>query len=357
MASTKSVVLTAPRQMSIQEFPVPEIRGESLLVKVEMVAICGSDVHLYEGVGFKASFPKIMGHELVGRVEEMGDQAEKRYGLKRGDRVTVEPYIPCHACSYCSTGNYQNCTKVRTYGVNLTCEAPPHLWGAYGEYLYVTSGSLVYPVAEGIPAEAAALSSVIGNGVRWVKRKGEVKAGEAVVIMGPGAQGLASTIVAREAGAEPVVVFGLAKDTVRLNLARRFGATEAMSVESRNPLEMVAQRTGGRMADVVIDCTGDPGAFNVGVSLLHPGGRYVLVGLTGGRATPAILDHVVRQEIQIRGGLGQASCMEEALKIIHSRRFPVEAIITHHRPLREAQEALEFFMHPPRDCIRVALIP
>jgi len=357
MASTKSVVLTAPRQMSIQEFPVPEIRGESLLIKVEMVAICGSDVHLYEGVGFKASFPKIMGHELVGRVEEMGDQAERRYGLKRGDRVTVEPYIPCHACPYCSTGNYQNCIKVKTYGVNLTCEAPPHLWGAYGEYLYVTPGSLVYPVAEEVPAEAAALSSVIGNGVRWVKRKGEVKPGEAVVIMGPGAQGLASTIVAREAGAEPLLVFGLAKDTLRLNLARRFGATEAVSVESRSPLEMVALKTGGRMTDVVIDCTGDPGAFNVGVSLLHPGGRYVLVGLTGGRVTPAILDHVVRQEIQVRGGLGQAGCMEEALKIIHSRRFPVESIITHRRPLREAQEALEFFLHPPPDCIRMALIP
>ena len=111
------------------------------------------------------------------------------------------------------------------------------------------------------------------------------------------------------------------------------------------------------MADVVIDCTGDPGAFNVGVSLLHPGGRYVLVGLTGGRVTPAILDHVVRQEIQVRGGLGQAGCMEEALKIIHSRRFPVESIITHRRPLREAQEALEFFLHPPPDCIRMALIP
>jgi len=111
------------------------------------------------------------------------------------------------------------------------------------------------------------------------------------------------------------------------------------------------------MADVVIDCTGDPEAFNTGVGLLHPGGRYVIGGLTGGRVTPAILDYVVRQEIQIRGGLGQAWCVDEAMKIINFQRYPIESIITHRRPLPAAQGALEFFFNPPPDCIRVALVP
>ncbi|MBI5969048.1 MAG: alcohol dehydrogenase catalytic domain-containing protein [Deltaproteobacteria bacterium] len=326
-------------------------------MKVEMVAICGSDVHLYEGVGFKASFPKILGHEFVGQVTAMGEKAAEAYELKIGDRVTVEPYIPCRNCRFCLTGNYQNCVKVMTYGVSLTCDVPPYLWGAYGEYIYIAPGSLVYPVGKGVPAEAAALSSVIGNGVRWVKRKGEVGPGDAVVIMGPGAQGLASTIVAREAGAEPLIVLGLGRDSLRLKLAEKFGATETVNVQAQDAKEIVGKKTAGQMADVVIDCTGDPEAFNVGLQLLHPGGRYVMVGLTGGRVTPAIMDHVVRQEIQIRGGLGQAWCVDEAMKIIHSRRYPVESIITHRRPLAEAQEALEFFINPPADCIRVALVP
>ena len=111
------------------------------------------------------------------------------------------------------------------------------------------------------------------------------------------------------------------------------------------------------MADVVIDCTEDPEAFNPGVELLHPGGRYVMVGLTGGKNTPVTMDHVVRREIQIFGGLGQAWCVEEAMKIINSKRYPIESIITHHRPLAEAQEAMEFFISRPLDCIRVALVP
>ncbi len=341
--------------MSIQEFPLPQLEKEGLLLKVEMVAICGSDVHLYEGVGFKASFPKILGHEFVGYIVDMGEKAKEDYGLRTGDRVTVEPYIPCRNCRFCLTGNYQNCVRMMTYGVSLTCEAPPHLWGAYGEYIYIAPGSMVYPVRKDVPAEAAALSSVIGNGVRWVKRKGEVGPGDAVVVMGPGAQGLASTIAARESGADPLIVLGLSCDALRLDLAKRFGATDTVDAERQDPKAAVAEKTGGLMADVVIDCTGDPEAFNAGVDLLHPGGKLVLVGLTGGRATPAVMDHVVRREIQIRGGLGQAWCVEEAMKIIHSRRYPIEAIITHRRPLADAQEAIEFFMRRPSDCIRVAL--
>ncbi len=302
MPACRSVVLTAPRQMSIQEFPLPQLEKESLLLKVEMVAICGSDVHLYEGVGFKASFPKILGHEFVGHIVDMGEKAEKFYNCRLGERVTVEPYIPCRNCRFCLSGNYQNCVQVMTYGVSLTCEAPPHLWGAFGDYIYIAPGSRVYPVKKDVPAEAAVLSSVIGNGVRWVKRKGEVGPGDAVVILGPGAQGLASTIVARESGADPLMVLGLSGDALRLDLAKKFGATDTLDVQIRDPKTFVAEKTGGLMADVVIDATGDPEAFNLGVDLLHPGGKYVMVGLTGGRVTPAIMDYIVRQEIQIRGG-------------------------------------------------------
>ncbi|MBI5969171.1 MAG: alcohol dehydrogenase catalytic domain-containing protein [Deltaproteobacteria bacterium] len=98
MANSRSVVLTAPRQMSMQEFPLPKLEKESLLLKIELVAICGSDVHLYEGVGFKASFPKILGHEFVGHIVDMGEKAAESYGLRFGDRVTVEPYVLALSC-------------------------------------------------------------------------------------------------------------------------------------------------------------------------------------------------------------------------------------------------------------------
>lgn len=127
MTSTQSIVLTGPKQMSFKESPIHEVKGEGLLLKVEMVSICGSDVHLYEGIGFKATFPKILGHEFVGHVVAMGEQAGEAHGLKLGDRVTVEPYIPCQKCRFCLTGNYQNCVQVMTYGVSITCDSPPYL--------------------------------------------------------------------------------------------------------------------------------------------------------------------------------------------------------------------------------------
>lgn len=136
-----------------------------------------------------------------------------------GDRVTVEPYIACNKCEYCLTGLYQAHLPHMTYGVALNCDKPPYLWGAYSQYLFVAPGSRLHRIAPEVPAEAACLSSVIGNGVRWVRTKGEVRYGESVAIVGAGAQGLASVVAAKESGAYPIMVIGLTKDRVKFEVA------------------------------------------------------------------------------------------------------------------------------------------
>ncbi|MFR9190837.1 MAG: alcohol dehydrogenase catalytic domain-containing protein, partial [Anaerotruncus massiliensis (ex Togo et al. 2019)] len=149
-----------PGKFVKKEFPIPEPGDRDLLLRVEMVSICGSDRLLYRGSHRLSSFPKILGHEVVGYVDRLGAAAKREYGVDVGDRVTVEPYIACNKCEYCLTGLYQAHLPHMTYGVALNCDKPPYLWGAYSQYLFVAPGSRLHRIAPEVPAEAACLSSV-----------------------------------------------------------------------------------------------------------------------------------------------------------------------------------------------------
>jgi threonine dehydrogenase-like Zn-dependent dehydrogenase len=358
LTKARSVVLKAPYKVVVQEFDLPQIGLHEALLRVEMVSICGSDPGLYEGKDILGTrYPLIPGHEVVGHIAAIGQEAARIYGVREGDRITVEPYVLCKNCRYCLTGYYQLCTDLTCYGMNISCADPPHLWGAYGEYMYIAPNSRVHRIEAGVPAEAACLSSVIGNGLRWISTKAQVQPGESVVIIGPGPQGLATVIAAREAGASPIIVTGLARDRMRLELAEEFGADYLVNVEEKEPVRAVAEITGGEMADVVVVCTGSPAALRVGLELLKPLGRYVIIGLDGGLETPLRTDTIVRKELKVLGGLGQAWNVEAAVKLINSRRYPVEKMVTHVFPLEGVEEALRLAREAPAGFIKAAIKP
>jgi threonine dehydrogenase-like Zn-dependent dehydrogenase len=358
MTKERSMVLVKPRQMELREFDIPAIDDDSFLLKVDLVTICGGDPIEYEGRNIKAHYPMILGHELVGTIEKMGDAAARHYGVDVGDRVNVEPYILCGQCEYCLGGYYQFCSNSKIYGVNMSCERPPHLWGAYGEYLYGAPGSKVHQIDPAVPDEAAALASVLGNGVRWIRTKAQVKFGEAVVILGAGAQGLATVIAAHEAGADPIIVVGREANQLKWALATEFGAHYLIDLdEVEDPLAQVRELTAGRLADVVVECTGAEALMQLGLELVRPVGRYVLIGTCGFERRSLITDLVVFKEIQILGGLGQSWDTEAAVKIINSRKYPLEKMITDIFPLAQADEAIRYFMTQPDKALRVAIKP
>jgi threonine dehydrogenase-like Zn-dependent dehydrogenase len=364
MKKSRCLVVTGPERMEMQEYPIPEIGPREMLLRVEMASICGSEPKKYQGTSMWAKqwgsmpFPFILGHEVVGFLEKVGEEAGALQGVKPGDRVVVEPYIACGHCRFCGSGNYQVCARRETYGVSKSCAKPPHLWGGYSEYLFVAEGSKVHKMDGQVPAEAACLTSVIGNGVRWIKTKGELQFGETVAILGPGAQGLSTVIAAREAGAHRIIVFGLGRDMVKFRLAREFGATHVFDVEKIDPVEAVREVTGGEMADLAVECTGVPSSISAGPDLVRPLGRYVLVGSTGGnKEVGLVTDRWVLKEITVRGGLGQSWNCEDAARIINGRRLPIERMITQVYPLERGEEAMRFFMEGRPDCIRVALRP
>lgn len=357
MVKGLSMVVESPKTMVAREFPLPDIGTNDLLLKVERVGICGSDPKMYLGEHELKNYPKILGHEVVGHVEAAGENAAQAYSVKKGDRVVVEPYIPCHRCEFCLKGFYQLCKSRRSYGVHMSCTEPPYLWGAYGQYMYVAPGSRIHHVPDSVPAEAACLASVIGNGVRWIRTKGRVQFGESVVIIGSGAQGLASVIAAHEAGAEPIIVMGLSKDQRRFALAYEFGADYAVNVEKEDPIAAVRSFTHGEMADVVVDCAGAARAITMGLDLLRPLGRYVLAGKSNYAPIPMIVDKIVTNELTLYGGYGQPLDVEAACRVISSGKYPIEKMVTHTFSLMDGERAMRFFIEHPDECIRVALDP
>jgi uncharacterized protein YeaO (DUF488 family) len=209
-------------------------------VKTAVTSVCSTDIKVFKGHTPVGRYPVVMGHEIAGRVVEVGKEAAGWYDITVDDRITIEPYIACGRCSDSRSDHfYHHCSHGGIYGISLASENPPYLFGGYSEYFYLVPGTIVHKQNENMVDSAASISSVVANGVRWVKTLGKVKFGESVVVSGPGSQGLCSLAAALHSGAEPVVVLGLDCDTDRLQLAREFGAHYVINVDQDDPVEIV----------------------------------------------------------------------------------------------------------------------
>lgn len=337
-----SAVVVDDKKMVIQEFDIPKIGPEDALLKLEMTGICGSDIGLYAG-RFKAMgilFPLIMGHEILGHIAEIGSKAQESYGVKVGDRVIVEAFVPCGHCTLCLTGNYRICEKGISYGSRVSCDRPPYLWGGYGQYMYITPGSVIHKISEDIMAEEAVLAaSALGNGIRFVRELGKVTIGDTVVIQGAGQMGLVSTIAARESGAGRIVMTGLTRDHERFELAKEFGANHTIDAEKEDVVALVRELTNGRLADVVVDTSGAPPAVALSIQLARKLGTVVSVGMTGFRPVPNFIsDIIVINELCFQGGI---SCdfrsVLPAIKLVESKKYALNKMVTHRYPLQEAE--------------------
>jgi len=288
--------------------------------------------------------PMILGHEILGTIEEIGPAAAARFGVQAGDRVVMEATVRCGYCAYCVTGQYKFCENAKVYGIKSSCDEAPHLWGAYGQRMYIAPGSIVHRISKDIPAERAVLiNAVIANGIDWVRNAGGVAIGDTVVIQGAGQQGLAAVAAARESGAGRIVVTGLSRDAERLALAREFGAGVLVDVERDDPVDVVGDLTGGRMADVVVDVTGSGAAIQKSLDLVKKQGTVVNAGVTGTeKMTPLPLDKILFKEIRFQGVYAkQTDAILAAIKLAESGNYPFEKMVTHVFSIDAAEKALK----------------
>ncbi|MEA2626193.1 MAG: hypothetical protein QOD06_2238 [Candidatus Binatota bacterium] len=342
---TRAVVQMGPRKLELHELPIPEIDDESGLLRVEACGICGSDVEQYDGT-IPVRWPLIPGHEPLGIIEKIGDRAAKRWGVDVGDRVGVETLIPCGHCRDCTDGRYQVCRgRGGMFGyAYVPLARRPGLWGAYADFMYLDPFSIVHPIRKDLDPSIAAMFNPIGAGFRWAVEIPDTGPGDSVLILGPGQRGLASVIAARAAGADQVIVTGLPKDEKKLALARELGADHTIVVEQEDVRKRVAELTGGRGADVVVEVTSystEPVAE--ALYYVASGGRVVLAGVKGFKQVPNFVsDLIVIKEAKVMGAFGVTrKSYDSAIRLIESGRVPLEKLHTHDFGLEQAELAIQ----------------
>ena len=354
----RGAVQTGPMEYEIREFERPQIGPDEGLLRVEACGVCGSDVEQYRGhLVREGMFPLIPGHEPLGIVEEVGERAAERWGVSVGDRVAVEILRPCRACDYCLTGRYMSCpNRDGAYGMTPLARSPG-LWGGFAEYLYLHPWAILHKVSKELPAELAVMFNPLGAGVRWAAMLGEVGLGDTVLILGPGQRGLTSVIAARAAGAGTIIVTGLARDEAKLALAREFGADHTINVDREDVVDRVREITDGAMADVVLELT--PMATQPvldAVEAVRHSGRIVLAGLKGNRAIEFVTDRLINKGLTVRGAFGvNAEAYIEAIRIIESRRFPLERMSSGTFEVAETEAAIRSLADG--DAIHVCVCP
>src|SRR5215831_19772696 len=325
--TSRAIVQTGPRQLELRELPVPELTDDTGLLRVEACGICGSDAEQYTGT-LPVQYPLVPGHEPLGVIEAIGDRAAKRWGVNVGDRVAVEAVIPCGHCAACRSGRYTVCRgRGGMFGHGyVPLDRPPGLWGAYADYMHLDPFSIPHRIRADIPPSIAVIFNPLGAGLRWAVELPRTGPGDTVLILGPGQRGLTSVIAARAAGADRIIVTGLARDAHKLAVARQLGADHTLVADVDDVRVRVKELTGGRGADVVVEVTSNaPEPVAEALHHVALGGRIVLAGVKGFKSVPDFVsDLVVVKEVTILGAFGVTDrAYRSAIRLIESGTVPL----------------------------------
>lgn len=343
-----AAVAVAPERTELQTFSRPEPTASSGLLRVAITGVCGSDWAYYQQLPTSRG-PLVLGHETVGHVESLGALAALKWGVKEGDLVALEEYLPCGHCNYCRSGEFRLCdaTDWRLGGLRYGAtglNVAPGLWGGFSAYQHLHLNTVFHKVPSHVQPKHAALALPLSNGIEWTYLHGGAGPGQCVVIQGPGQQGLACVVAAREAGAQTIIVTGLssATDQHRLALAKTLGAHHTIDIESQDLLETVADITGGAMADLVIDCAaGGTESVKTALQLARKRGVVILAGQKRRKLPEFDSDMIIARFLTVKGMRGHSyESVELALQLISANRHAVTQMSTHTFALADTDLAL-----------------
>lgn len=334
----RQAVTIAPGVMEIHEVPAPAPSAGEALVQVEAVGLCGSDFHLFDGTHPYARFPQTQGHEFVGVVEAFGPDYDGPITV--GQRVAVEPLIPCGKCFSCRRGRYNCCVDLKVMGA--------HVPGALAEWVVVRTSAL-YPVGDLLPL-VAVLVEPMSIGLQCVMRAG-AGAGDTVVVIGAGPIGQAVVVSAADRGARV-----LAADRVlsRLAMAERLGAERVVDTGAGGLETAVFGFTGGDGAAVVVEATGVPALLRTSFDLVAHSGTIVVVGISNQEVSVPVVEFS-RKELDVLGSRNNAGIFADAVDVVCRHRDRVASLVTHTFPLVQVPEAIEFALNNPQDVEKVVI--
>ena len=327
----KAVVLTGIRQMEMRDVPAPKIKkGNEVLLKIERVGVCGSDVHYYETgrIGSQiVEYPYIVGHECSATVEAVGKGVRR---VKAGEQVVVDPAAWCGKCDQCLAGRENTCRNLKFLGT------PKEGNGCLCEYILMPAESC-FPTNGRISLEQGALCEPFAVGVYAVKQS-QMPKGAKAAILGSGPIGLSCLVAARVDGAESIYMTDKVEE--RMKVAEKAGAEWAGNPRRGDIVKEILEREPTGM-DIVYECAGEQETIDEGIELLRPGGRLIVIGIARVERISFGISKVRRKEITIVNIRRQNGCMQAAIDLISSGRAKIDFMVTHRFKLEQTQQAFD----------------
>ncbi|MGC8861961.1 MAG: NAD(P)-dependent alcohol dehydrogenase [Armatimonadota bacterium] len=338
----RSLRLHAPRDLRMHEEPVPDPGPGEVLVRIKSVGICASDLHYYRDgrIGSTvATTPIVLGHEASGVVERLGPDAT---GLAPGDRVAIEPAKPCMRCEWCRSGHFNVCPGIPFFGT-------PPVDGCLREFV-TWPARLCLKVPESLSFDEIAMLEPLAIGIYAVELA-EPKAYETVVILGAGGIGLSVVAAMKAAGISRVMVSEPLE--ARRSAALKMGASEVTIPDSAEV--DVDSFTGGRGADVVVECTGEDDAVRQMARLARILGRLVIVGIPASDTYPFEASDARRKQLSAIFVRRSNQTTERAIELVSKGKIDAAALATHRFPLERTAEAMELALSKSDGVIRAVV--
>ena len=327
----KAMVLTGLEKIEIIEKPVPEIiNPDDVLIKMMSVGICGSDIHYYKegNIGSQiVKYPFIVGHEGAGIIEKTGSSVTR---VKPGDRVAIDPAMPCYSCEQCKAGRFHTCKKLKFLG------CPGQAEGCFSEYLVMPATSC-YILNKNITMDQGALSEPMAIGVYACKLSIPLKNAK-VGILGTGPIGISVLMPALHYGAEKIYMTD--KLDERLSIASEMGAHWTGNPDSTDIVKKILDKE-PLLLDVVFECCGKQEAVDQAIKLLKPGGKLMMIGIPSFPRWSFDVHQLRRKEICIQNVRRQNECVESTLELISDGSLLPDKMQTHTFKFADIKEAFE----------------
>jgi L-iditol 2-dehydrogenase len=317
----QAAVWRGPGQLSVEQWPLPAMGADEVLVRVRCCGVCGSDMHIIDGDLAEFVPPRVLGHEPLGVVEATGAAVT---GFSPGDEVSWEPSLPCRACYYCHEGE------------DGLCEQRVPILGGFAERTVVPQRAL-YHIPSELPDRAGVLAEPLSCAL-YAHDRGRIAVGDRVAVIGAGTIGLLLTMLARRAGASLVVVSD--PNPRKRQLAVEVGADVAVDPYMASAAKRVRELCAGRGADVAFEAVGTAGTCLDTLAAVRPGGTAVLVGISSPTAAvPVPLFDVLRRDLTIEAVWLRRFTFQRAIALLP--QLPVDRLLSHSVPLARIPDALE----------------
>jgi len=318
-----------PGNLEFTEIPTPQPDKGQVRIKIKRAGICQTDnLYIHEG-GFALKPPVVLGHEVAGLIDAIGEGVA---GWEIGDRVlTQTTYHVCGSCRFCKRGELNHCAQRKGIGSAVN--------GGFTEYVVVPAQSVMY-LPDDLTFEQGACIEPLSCGVHALTERTVVNAGDVVAIFGPGPIGLFAAQVAKAQGAY-VIVLGTSADKPRLELAKELGVDVTLNVETDDIISMVKSATDGYGADVVVEATGVSAAVELSMSIIARRGVFVPMGVFNSEIT-VDFHNIKKKELTVQGSHAQIpTSWERAICLVRQGKINIDKLVSHVFPLSQWEEALE----------------